>query len=163
MSEYSSFIAAQLKVRPDQIAATVQLLDADNTIPFIARYRKEVTGNLDEEQLRQISDLLVKLRSLDDRRQTVLRSIQEQDKLTPELQRQIQEATTLTELEDLYLPYKPKRRTRASMARDRGLQPLADKILSQEHSSETSQLHAPHPTSAPATLSPACRSSCPPH
>lgn len=137
MSEYSSFIAAQLKVRPDQIAATVQLLDADNTIPFIARYRKEVTGNLDEEQLRQISDLLVKLRSLDDRRQTVLRSIQEQDKLTPELQRQIQEATTLTELEDLYLPYKPKRRTRASMARDRGLQPLADKILSQEHSSET--------------------------
>ncbi|HSQ27170.1 MAG TPA: Tex family protein [Anaerolineales bacterium] len=132
MSDYSRFIAAQLKVRPEQISTTIQLLDADNTIPFIARYRKEATGGLDEEQLRQTSDLLGKLRALDERRQTVLNSIEEQGKLTPELQQQIQAAVTMTELEDLYQPYKPKRRTRASMARERGLQPLADKILSQE-------------------------------
>lgn len=139
MSEYSGFIAAQLKVRPEQVSATIQLLDADNTIPFIARYRKEATGGLDEEQLRQVSDLLVKQRALDERRQTVLNSIQEQEKLTPELQKQILSATTLTELEDLYQPYKPKRRTRASMARDRGLQPLADRILSQERTAQTLQ------------------------
>ena len=132
MSDYSRFIAAQLKVRPEQISTTIQLLDAANTIPFIARYRKEATGGLDEEQLRQTSDLLGKLRALDERRQTVLNSIEEQGKLTPELQQQIQSVITLTELEDLYQPYKPKRRTRASMARERGLQPLADKILSQE-------------------------------
>lgn len=132
MSDYSRFIAAQLKVRPEQISTTIQLLDADNTIPFIARYRKEATGGLDEDQLRQTSDLLGKLRALDERRQTVLNSIEEQGKLTPELQQQIQAVVTLTELEDLYQPYKPKRRTRASMARERGLQPLADIILSQE-------------------------------
>lgn len=139
MSEYSGFIAAQIKVRSEQVSATIQLLDADNTIPFIARYRKEATGGLDEEQLRQVSDLLDRQRALDDRRQTVLNSIREQEKLTPELQHQILAAATLTELEDLYQPYKPKRRTRASMARDRGLQPLADKILAQERTAQSLQ------------------------
>ncbi len=137
MSDYSRTIAAQLKVKPEQVSATIQLLDADNTIPFIARYRKEATGGLDEEQLRQISELVGKLRTLDDRRQTVLNSIEEQGKLTPELQKDILAAATLTELEDLYQPYKPKRRTRASMAREKGLQPLADMILSQQHTDQS--------------------------
>lgn len=139
MSDYSRFIAAQINVRTEQVFATIQLLDADNTLPFIARYRKEVTGGLDEEQLRQVSDLLVKQRALDERRQTVLNSIREQEKLTPELEQLILAAVSLTELEDLYQPYKPKRRTRASMARDRGLQPLADRILAQERISQSLQ------------------------
>jgi uncharacterized protein len=124
-------IAAQLELRLEKVAATVDLLDADNTIPFIARYRKEVTGGMDEEQLRQVSDLLKRLRLLDERRQTIFKSIEEQGKLTPQLKQQLLQAETLTELEDLYQPYKPKRRTRASVARERGLQPLADLILEQ--------------------------------
>lgn len=137
MTDYASNIATQLQIRPEQVSATIQLIDADNTIPFIARYRKEATGGLDEEQLRQTSEWLSKLRALDERRQTVLNSIQEQEKLTPELQEQILAAKTMTELEDLYQPYKPKRRTRASVARARGLQPLADKILGQEYSDQS--------------------------
>ncbi len=129
--DYSNLIAAQLKVRPAQISSAVELFDADNTIPFVARYRKEATGGLDEEQLRQTFEMLEKLRALDERRQTVLKSIAEQEKLTPELEKQIQAAVTLTELEDLYQPYKPKRRTRASIAKEKGLQPLADLILGQ--------------------------------
>jgi len=126
-------IASQLKITARQIAATVELLDADNTIPFIARYRKEVTGSLDEEQIRNIADLLEKLRALDERRETILKSIEEQGKLTVALKTQILAAETRTELEDLYQPYKPKRKTRASVARERGLQPLADLILAQEN------------------------------
>lgn len=129
--DHTHHIAAQLNVRPEQVAATVELLEADNTVPFIARYRKEVTGGLDEEQIRQASELLEKLRALDQRRETVLRTIAEQGQLTPELRQQIQAAPNLTALEDLYQPYKPKRRTRASLARERGLQPLADLILQQ--------------------------------
>ena len=109
-------IAKTLSIHPQQVAATVELLDAGNTLPFIARYRKEVTGGLDEEQIRQLTELLQKLRALDERRQTVLKSIEEQGKLTPELQAQLQAAETMTALEDLYQPYKPKRRTRASIA-----------------------------------------------
>jgi len=124
-------IATQLGLRLEKVAATVDLLDADNTIPFIARYRKEVTGGMDEEQLRHLSDLLKKLRLLDERRQTIFKSIEEQGKLTPQLKQQLLQAETLTKLEDLYQPYKPKRRTRASVARERGLQPLADLILEQ--------------------------------
>ena len=126
-------IAKTLSIHLQQVAATVELLDAGNTLPFIARYRKEVTGGLDEEQIRQLTELLQKLRTLDERRQTVLKSIEEQGKLTPELQAQLQAAETLTALEDLYQPYKPKRRTRASIAREKGLQPLADLILEQAH------------------------------
>ena len=128
---YSSEIAEQLKIRLEQAAAAVQLLDAGNTLPFIARYRKEATGGLDEEQLRQLSELLAKLRALDERRETILKSIEEQGKLTAELEKEIRAAASLTALEDLYQPYKPKRRTRASLARERGLQPLADLILQQ--------------------------------
>jgi uncharacterized protein len=124
-------IVSQLNIRPQQVAATIELLDMENTVPFIARYRKEVTGGLDEEQLRHISELLIKLRALDERRQTVLKSIEEQGKLTPELQYEIQTASSMTILEDLYQPYKPKRHTRASVARDNGLQPLAEFILLQ--------------------------------
>ena len=124
-------ISTQLNIAARQIAATVELLDEKNTIPFIARYRKEVTGSLDEEQIRNIADLLEKLRALDERRATILKSIEEQGKLTDELKAQIIAAETRTTLEDLYQPYKPKRKTRASVARERGLQPLADLILAQ--------------------------------
>jgi uncharacterized protein len=131
---YAQEIATQLSIQPQQAAAAIELLDAGNTVPFIARYRKEVTGGLDDEKLRHLNDLLAKLRSLDDRRQTILKSIEEQDKLTPALRQKILAAGSMTALEDLYQPYKPKRRTRASMARDRGLQGLAEMILEQPHS-----------------------------
>ena len=141
---YSQEIARQLSIRPEQSAATIELLDSGNTIPFIARYRKEATHGLDEEQLRLLSELLDKLRQLDERRQAVLKSIEEQEKLTPELQAQIEAAATMTALEDLYAPYKPKRRTRASIAKEKGLQPLADLILGQTRTNQTlEQLAAP--------------------
>lgn len=128
---YEQKIAQALTIRPQQVAATIELLDAGNTIPFIARYRKEMTGSLDEDQLRQLSELLAKLRALDERRSTILNSIEEQGLLTPELRDQIATADSLTTLEDLYQPYKPKRRTRATIARERGLEPLAMMILQQ--------------------------------
>lgn len=124
-------IAAQINVRPEQVKATIELLDTDNTLPFIARYRKEVTGGLDEEQIRQIAETIEKLRSLDDRRQAVLKSVEEQGKLTSELRAKFQAAETMTALEDLYAPYRPKRRTRAMIAKERGLQGLADWIVQQ--------------------------------
>jgi uncharacterized protein len=125
-------IAHELGLKAGQIARTTQLLDEDNTIPFIARYRKEVTGGLDEEQLRAIQARLNYLRHLEERKETVLKSIAEQGKLTPELEAKIRAAMVLQEVEDLYLPYKPKRRTRATVARERGLEPLAELILTQE-------------------------------
>jgi uncharacterized protein len=125
-------IAHELGLEADQIARTVQLFDEDNTMPFIARYRKEVTGGLDEEQLRAIQVRLKYLRHLEERKETVLKSIAEQGKLTPELEARIQAAMVLQEVEDLYLPYKPKRRTRATVARERGLEPLAELLLAQE-------------------------------
>src|SRR5262245_50023288 len=112
---YASRIAAQLNVREGQVASAVELLDSGNTIPFIARYRKEATGTLDEEQLRQIAASLEALRKLDERRTAIIASIEEQGKLIPELQAQLLAAETLTLLEDLYQPYRPKRRTRASI------------------------------------------------
>ncbi len=124
-------IAAAINVKPIQVSTAIELLDAGNTIPFIARYRKEMTGGLDEEQLRQVESAVEKRRALDERTATILASIEEQGKLTDELREKIAAAATLTELEDLYAPYKPKRRTRASIARERGLQPLADFILQQ--------------------------------
>jgi len=142
--DFVQHIASQLSIRPEQVAATIELLDAGNTIPFIARYRKEATRGLDEEQLRQVSSLLEKLRALDERRQAVLQSIEEQGKLTPELRQQIEAAPTLTAVEDLYQPYKPKRRTRASIAREKGLQPLADLILQQARTGQSlDELAAP--------------------
>lgn len=128
---YSEIIASQLKVKPSQVEATISLLDEGNTVPFIARYRKEMTGTLDDEQVRIIADEVARLRAIDERRAAILKSIEEQGKLTDELKTSIDAAETLTALEDLYAPYKPKRRTRAMVAREKGLQGLADIILSQ--------------------------------
>lgn len=135
---YDVRIAHILNLQPQQVSATIDLLDSGNTIPFIARYRKEVTWRLDEEQIHRISDELGRLRALDERRERILASIDEQGLLTDALREQIGSAETITQLEDLYQPYKPKRKTRASIARERGLAPLADLILSQPRHS------APH-------------------
>ncbi len=112
-------IAQELRLRVDQVAGAVELLDAGNTIPFIARYRKEATGGLDEVQLRLVEARLGYLRNLHERKQAVLASIDEQGKLTEELRAGIEAAATLQQVEDLYLPYRPKRRTRATIARER--------------------------------------------
>lgn len=125
-------IAAELNVKIWQVHKTVELLDEENTVPFIARYRKEATGNLDEEQIRSIEDRIRALRVLDARKDTVLNSIEKQGKLTPELKEKILNATKLQEVEDLYLPYKPKRRTRATIAKEKGLEPLAELMLKLE-------------------------------
>ena len=122
-------IAAELNVRTEQVTAAVQLLDEGATVPFISRYRKEVTGALDDTQMRNIEERLGYLRELEDRRKTVLASITEQGKLTPELEAAITSADTKNRLEDLYLPFKPKRRTKAQMAREAGLEPLALSLL----------------------------------
>lgn len=122
-------IAQELSVKPEQVIAAVQLLDEGATVPFISRYRKEVTGALDDTQLRTLEERLVYLRELEDRRKTVLASIAEQGKLTPELERDVLAAETKNRLEDLYLPYKPKRRTKAQIAREAGLEPLALALL----------------------------------
>jgi uncharacterized protein len=125
-------IAAELGLARAQVAASVALFDEGNTIPFVARYRKEMTGGLDEEQLRQVDARVAYLRRLAERKEAVLKSIEEQGKLTPELASAIQAAATLQVVEDLYLPYKPRRRTRATMARERGLGPLAELLLAQK-------------------------------
>jgi protein Tex len=125
---YATQIAAELQLRPPQIERTLELLGGGATVPFIARYRKEATGNLDEVQIQSILDRAAELKELDERRATIVRTIDEQGKLTPELSRAIAQAKTRTELEDLYLPYRPKRRTRATIAREKGLEPLADFI-----------------------------------
>ncbi|WP_119153518.1 Tex family protein [Caldimonas tepidiphila] len=122
-------IAAELNVRPAQVNAAVQLLDGGATVPFIARYRKEATDGLDDTQLRDLEARLGYLRELEDRRAAVLKSIEEQGKLTPELRAAIEAAPTKQELEDLYLPYKPKRRTKGMIAREAGIEPLADKLF----------------------------------
>ena len=124
-------IALLIKAKPSQVDETVRLLDEGNTVPFIARYRKEMTGSLDDEQVRIVADEIVRLRAIDERRAAILKSIDEQGKLTDELKAAIDAAETMTTLEDLYAPYKPKRRTRAMVARERGLEPLAEMILSQ--------------------------------
>jgi uncharacterized protein len=138
----SDSIARELGVPEVQVAAAAALFDAGNTIPFVARYRKEVTGGLDEEQLRQIEARLAYLRHLAERKTAVLQSIQEQGKLTPDLEAAVGQATTLQAIEDLYLPYRPKRRTRASIARERGLEPLADVIWQQKETRSLEELAA---------------------
>ena len=130
INRISATIAAEINARPQQVAAAVGLIDEGATIPFIARYRKEVTGGLDDSQLRTLSDRLVYLRELEARRDTILSSIESQGKLTDELRAKVLQADTKAELEDIYLPFKPKRRTRAQIARERGLQGLADAIRS---------------------------------
>ncbi len=129
--QISQIIAAELTVQPQQIFAAIQLLDDGNTIPFIARYRKEVTGGLDDTQLRHFETRLIYLRELEDRRHTILKSIEDQGKLTDELRDKIHATQSKTELEDLYLPYKPKRRTKGQIAIEAGLEPLADLLWSE--------------------------------
>jgi len=135
--QHERHIAAELGVRPEQVAAAVALLDDGNTIPFIARYRKEATGTLDEEQLRHVAEQIERLRALDERRAAVLASVEEQGKLTADLRAQMEGAANMTALEDLYAPYRPKRRTRAGIAREKGLGPLADLILAQPRAAQT--------------------------
>lgn len=127
-------LSEELDIKYDNVVKTVELLDEGNTIPFIARYRKEITGNLTDETLRQLNDRLTYLRNLQERKDDITRLIDEQGKLTEDLKKQIDEATILTELEDIYLPYKPKKRTRGSIAVELGLQPVADMIMEKTHS-----------------------------
>lgn len=122
-------IAGEISAQPAQVQAAVGLLDEGATVPFIARYRKEVTGGLDDIQLRDLESRLRYLRELEDRRAAVLESIAEQGKLSDELRADIEAADSKARLEDLYLPYKPKRRTKAQIAREAGLEPLADALL----------------------------------
>jgi uncharacterized protein len=129
MQKITRQIAAEIKVSESQVKAAVELLDGGATVPFIARYRKEVTGGLDDIQLRELEARLSYLRELEDRRATVLKSIEDQGKLTPELRAAIEAAPTKQELEDLYLPFKPKRRTKGMIAKEAGLEPLADKLF----------------------------------
>lgn len=125
----ATLIASEINAKPEQALAAISLLDEGATVPFISRYRKEVTGGLDDTQLRSLSERLIYLRELEARRTTILESIRTQEKLTPELEQKIAGVTTKAELEDIYLPYKPKRRTRAQIARERGLDALAQAIL----------------------------------
>ncbi|MDM9626603.1 Tex family protein [Rhizobium sp. S152] len=141
----SAVIASEINARPEQAKAAIELLDEGATVPFIARYRKEVTGGLDDTQLRDLSERLVYLRELEARRDTIVESISGQGKMSDELMAKLKGAATKAELEDLYLPYKPKRRTRAEIARERGLGPLAEAILA-ERSKEPATLAAAYIT-----------------
>ncbi len=132
LNEMYTTIANELHLKSSQIKSAIDLLDSENTVPFIARYRKEATGSLDEDQIRAIEERIKYLRNLEERKQTVLKSITDQGKLTPELEQKINAAQKLQEIEDLYLPYKPKRRTRGTIAKEKGLAPLAVLIMNQE-------------------------------
>ncbi|MES2377181.1 MAG: Tex family protein [Bacteroidota bacterium] len=131
MTTHYKKLAAEFSIAEKQVIATVELLDGGATVPFISRYRKEVTGSLDEVQVAGIRDRIQQMRELDKRREAILNSLTEMGKLTPELQAQINAAETMVLLEDIYLPYRPKRKTRASIAREKGLQPLADLLFAQ--------------------------------
>ncbi|PWS32289.1 Tex family protein [Pedobacter paludis] len=133
MLAHHKIIATELKVAEKQVTATINLLDEGATVPFISRYRKELTGSLDEVQVAAIRDRVLQLRDLDKRREAILKSMNELGKLTPELEKQINEAETISLLEDIYLPYKPKRKTRASVAKEKGLEPLALQIFDQKN------------------------------
>ncbi|TZE80877.1 Tex-like N-terminal domain-containing protein [Calorimonas adulescens] len=130
-------LSKEFNIKLSQVLETIKLIDAGNTIPFIARYRKEATGGMSDEILRELFDRLMYLRSLESRKEEVIRLIAEQGKLTEELRREISEAEILQRVEDLYRPFKPKRRTRATIAEEKGLKPLAEMILNQETISET--------------------------
>jgi len=127
-------ISSELSLKANQVAAAAELLEGGATVPFIARYRKEATGSLDEVAITAIRDRLSQLKELDDRREVIIKSLEERELLTDELKEQIMQAETMAVLEDIYLPYRPKRRTRATIAREKGLEPLAELILSQEQS-----------------------------
>ena len=132
MKSITQTIAEELKIKETQVSAAVGLMDEGNTVPFIARYRKEVTGGLSDETLRNLEERLQYLRNLEARKEEVVRIIEEQGKLTEELKNQIEEANTLAEVEDLYRPYKQKKKTRATIAKAKGLEPLATIIYLQQ-------------------------------
>ncbi|MCL2405416.1 MAG: RNA-binding transcriptional accessory protein [Defluviitaleaceae bacterium] len=136
-------LATEFSLAPWQVENTVKLIDDDNTIPFIARYRKEMTGSMDDQQLRELYDRLRYLRNLAERKDQVLKSLEEQGNLTPELNAQLTAANTLTEVEDIYRPYRPKRRTRATIAEEKGLGPLADIIWAQDLTTDVESAAAP--------------------
>nr|CRH04319.1 Transcriptional accessory protein containing S1 RNA-binding domain [Candidatus Magnetococcus massalia] len=142
MKTISQRIAEELNVRDQQVIAAIELLDEGSTVPFIARYRKEVTGGLTDTHLRSLEERLGQLRELEERRQTILQSVAEQEQLTPQLEAALKGAETRTQLEDLYLPYRPKRRTKASVAREAGLEPLAQALLSNPHKVPEQQAQA---------------------
>ena len=143
MANINRQIAQELGVREEQISATVELLDGGATVPFVARYRKEATGGLDDAQLRTLEERLTYLRELEERRVTILNSVREQGKLDAALEAAIMAADSKGRLEDIYLPFKPKRRTKAEIAKEAGLEPLAELLLAQAddqapvHSSRT--------------------------
>ena len=130
--DFSLILAREFSLRPQQVQAVIDLLDAGNTIPFIARYRKEATGSLDDQVLREMAERLEYLRNLEKRRLEIEKTLEEQGVLTDELKAQLAAATTLSELEDLYRPFRPKRRTRATVAKERGLEPLALWLMLQQ-------------------------------
>ena len=130
--DFVNRLAGEFKLRPQQVQAAVELLDAGNTIPFIARYRKEATGSLDDQVLRELAERLEYLRNLEKRREEIASSLEEQGVLTDELKTQLAKAVTLSELEDIYRPFRPKRRTRATVAKERGLEPLALWLMLQQ-------------------------------
>ena len=131
--DFIAVISQELNVAPTYVKNVLDMLEEKSTIPFIARYRKEATGSMDEVEITAIRDKFKWLMEIEDRRNTILKSINEQGKLTAELKEKIEKANTLPELEDIYLPYKPKRKTKASMAKEKGLQPLADEIYKQKN------------------------------
>lgn len=141
--DYASVIAQQLNIGTRQVQKTIELLEQGATVPFVARYRKEATGNLNEVQIAAIRDILLKLKEIDKRREAIMESIEEQGKMNDELKAQLLNAMTMTELEDLYLPYKPKRKTRASIATERGLKPLAE-ALRKQYQCDVEQLAEPY-------------------
>lgn len=132
MEKIINTLSLELGIKKSQVENTIKLIDEGNTIPFIARYRKEVTGNLDDETLRNFYDRLNYLKNLDTRKLEVIKSIEEQGKLTEELKKKVEDANILTEVEDLYMPYKKKKRTRATIAKEKGLEDLANYILKQK-------------------------------
>ena len=132
MNKVNNIIAEELNVKLSQVDAAVNLIDEGNTIPFIARYRKEVTGGLSDEQLRELGDRLSYLRNLETRKNEIKKSIEEQGKLTEEIINALENAKILAEVEDIYRPYKQKKRTRATIAKEKGLEPLAENILNQD-------------------------------
>ena len=136
IQQFTPKLSSELGLPSNRIQGTLELLLSDNSIPFIARYRKEATGGLDEVQIGQIQDRYQYLSDLEERRNVILNSIQEQEKLTPELEKSIREADSKQTLEDLYLPYKPKRRTRAIIAKELGLEPLAELMMNQDSNME---------------------------
>ncbi|MFT3787837.1 MAG: Tex-like N-terminal domain-containing protein [Tepidisphaeraceae bacterium] len=145
-------IAQELTLKPHQVLATATLLGEGGTVPFIARYRKEATGSLDEVAIQSIRDRLQQLAELDARRESILKSLDERKLLTDDLRGKVDAAETLTALEDVYLPYRPKRRTRAMIAKEKGLEPLAELLLTQDASVVPAQVAAKYVTPADSTV-----------